>query len=151
MTARPTTYRRTILPKPDQQGRWRAVVGRTKNSTLARFQVGTKKTTSEGDALKRLQAIQDLYDRQCRETGVNYWHGWVQGWACKMSQGVPVVVHATTADQNNSGAAYEDLLLVRRLQGWGAPKRARICPEGPRGRGEGGKQPRERRKQQSPF
>jgi hypothetical protein len=121
MTARPTTYRRTTLPKPDRQGRWRAVVGRTKSGTLARFQVGTKKTTSEGDALKRLQAIQDLYDRQCRETDVTYWHGWVQGWAFKMSQGVPVVVHATTADPNNQGAAYEDLLLVRRLQAWGAP------------------------------
>jgi hypothetical protein len=49
----------------------------------ARFQVGSRNTTAEAEALKRLDAIRDLYDRQCRELGLDYGAGWVRAWAMK--------------------------------------------------------------------
>ncbi len=96
-------------------------MGRMPDGKVARFQVGTRKATSEVEALKRLNAIRDLYDRQCRELGLDYWAGWVQSWAMKLSQGVPVVVHASSTVLANSGQAAEELALVRQLQAWGAP------------------------------
>ena len=119
MSARPKTYHGG-LPKPDSLGRWRPVVGRTPDGKPARFQVGTRKT-SEADALKRLEAIRDLYDRQCTELGLDYWVGWVQCWAVKLAQGVPVVVQASSAATRNPDQAAEELSGVRQMQAWGAP------------------------------
>ncbi len=119
MPARPKTYHGG-LPQPDSLGRWRPVVGRTQDGKPARFQVGTRKT-SKADALKRLEAIRDLYDRQCAELGSDYWLGWVQCWAVKLAQGIPVVVHASSAATSNPGQAAEELSIVRQLQAWGAP------------------------------
>ncbi|MGD0901000.1 MAG: hypothetical protein ABR915_24475, partial [Thermoguttaceae bacterium] len=53
------------LPKPDSLGRWRPEVGVDHEGTRVRFQVGNKRDTTEAEALKRLNAIRDLYDRQC--------------------------------------------------------------------------------------
>ena len=119
MSARPKTYHGG-LPKPDRLGRWRPVVGRTQDGKTARFQVGTRKT-SEADASRRLEAIRDLYDRQCAELGRDYWVGWVQCWAVKLAQGVPVLVHASSAATRNAGQAAEELSIVRQLQAWGTP------------------------------
>ena len=121
MPERPRTYRRSRLPKADAQGRWRVVVGQGQDGRLARFQIGNRKTTSEAEALRRLQAIISLYDRQCHELGLDCWAGWVQCWAYKMSQAVPIVVHASPAANNNGGQAWEELMLVRQLQAWGVP------------------------------
>jgi hypothetical protein len=121
MPDRPSTYRRSRLPKPDSQGRWRALVGRNLDGKPARFQVGSRQTTSEADALKRLQAIVDLYDRQCHELKLECWAGWVQSWAHKLSQAVPIVVYASPAAKAIGGQAWEELMLVRQLQNWGVP------------------------------
>jgi hypothetical protein len=120
VTTRPKTYRMG-LPLPDASGRWRPAVGRTVDGKAARFQVGSRNTTSEAEALKRLNAIRDLYNRQCRELGLDYWAGWVQAWAMKLSHEVPVVVHASSAALTSNGQAAEELAIVRQLQAWGAP------------------------------
>jgi len=86
-----------------------------------RFQVGNKRDATEAEALKRLNAIRDLYDRQCAELKINYWAGWVRGWAGKLAQGVPVVVDASPAAVSTPGQAAEELALVRQLQSWGTP------------------------------
>ena len=70
-----------------------------------RFQVGNKSNTTESDALKRLNAIRDLYDRQCAELQIQFWANWVLGWAMKLAQGMPVVVEASPEALKNSGAA----------------------------------------------
>jgi len=85
-----------------------------------RFQVGTKKT-SEVEAMRRLDAIRNLYDRQCAELGLDFWAGWVWSWAIKLAQAVPVVVHASPAATRIPGQAAEELAIVRQLQSWGAP------------------------------
>jgi hypothetical protein len=71
--------------------------------------------------MKRLDAIRNLYDRQCKELGLDYWAGWVQGWALKLAQHVPVVVYASDAALRNEGLAGEELALVSQLQAWGVP------------------------------
>jgi hypothetical protein len=117
---RPRTYRRE-LPQPDERGRMRPVVGRTLEGVPARFTVGTHATTSPADALKRLNAIRDLYARQCAELGIDYWAGWVHSWAVRLAQGVPIVVYASGAAQSNEGQAAEELAIVQQLQSWGVP------------------------------
>ena len=82
------------MPKPDSLGRWRPEVGYDEKGKRVRFQVGNKRDTTEAEALKRLEAIRDLYDRQCVELKIDYWAGWARGWALKLAQGVPVV-HAS--------------------------------------------------------
>ena len=119
MPARPKTYHGG-LPKTDRLGRWRPVVGRTPDGKAARFQVGTRKT-SEADALRRLEVIRDLYERQCADLGLDFWAGWVQCWAVKVAQGVPVTVHASSGALSNAGQAAEELGIVRQLQAWGVP------------------------------
>ena len=109
------------LPKPDSLGRWRPEVGCDHEGNRVRFQVGNKRDTSEAEALKRLNAIRDLYDRQSAELRLNFWAGWVRGWALRLSQGVPVVVEASPAAIRIPGQAAEELSLVRRLQSWGTP------------------------------
>ena len=138
MQPRPKTYRRK-LPRPDERGRIRVVVGRTleyegrirdeggkaigyKGKRYpARFTIGTKDATSPADAMKRLDAIRYLYDRQCKELGLDFWAGWVHGWALKLAQNVPIVVYASDTALNNEGQAGEELGLVSQLQAWGVP------------------------------
>jgi hypothetical protein len=87
----------------------------------ARFTVGTHETTSPADALRRLNAIRDLYDRQCQELGLDFWAGWVHGWACRLAQNVPIVVYASDFALRNKGGAAEELHIVLKLQAWGTP------------------------------
>jgi hypothetical protein len=101
------------------------VVGETKDysgrTRPARFTVGTHETTSPADAMKRLDAIRNLYDRQCKELGLDYWAGWVQGWALRLAQDIPIVVYASDFALRNEGGAAEELILVHKLQAWGVP------------------------------
>ncbi len=109
------------MPKPDYLGRWRPEVGRDHEGKRVRFQVGNKRDTTETEAQKRLDAIRDLYDRQCAELNRDFWAGWVHCWAWKLAQGVPAVVQASSAATQIPGQAAEELHLVRRLQSWGTP------------------------------
>ena len=117
----PSRSNRGGLPKPDSLGRWRPEVGCDHEGNRVRFQVGNKRDTTEAEALKRLNAIRDLYDRQCAELNLKFWSGWVRGWALKLAQGVPVLVEASPFAISTPGQAAEELHLVRRLQSWGMP------------------------------
>ena len=112
---------RGSLPNPDALGRWRPEVGRDLKGKRVRFQVGNKRDTSEAEAVRRLNAIRDLYDRQCAELHLTHSAPSVQGWALKLAQGVPVVVKASPMARGNPGQAAEELGLVRQLQSWGVP------------------------------
>ena len=109
------------LPKPDNLGRWRPVVGRLRDGKPQRFQIGNRRDTSEGDALRRLNHIRDLYDRQCADDSIDYWIGWALRWAQRLAQGVPVRVYASEHARINDGQAAEELSFVYKLQSWGLP------------------------------
>lgn len=120
MPDRPKVYRRRI-PRPDERGRIRPVVGRTVDGSPARFTVGTRETTSPADAMRRLDAIRNLYARQCTELGIDHWACWVQDWANRLAQEMPIVVYASDYALSNTGQAAEELYIVRQLQAWGVP------------------------------
>lgn len=109
------------LPRPDSLGRLRPVVGRLRNGKPQRFQVGNRRDTSEGDALRRLNHIRDLYDRQCADHGIDFWAGWALPWAQRLAQGVPVRVYASDSAHKNDGQAAEELSEIYKLQAWGLP------------------------------
>jgi hypothetical protein len=109
------------LPKPDALGRWRPAVGYQPNGKPQRFQVGNRRDTSEGDALRRLNYIRDLYNHQCDEYKIDYWAAWALPWAMRMAQGVPVRVYASDYARSNAGQAAEELGIIYLLQSWGLP------------------------------
>ena len=106
---------RCSVPKPDKQGRVRAVVGGT------RFQIGNVRDTTQSEVSKRLEAIRDLYDRQCSELGIDFWANWTLPWAHKLAQGTPAKAHFTDYAKANPGQAAEELSLIYKLQSWGCP------------------------------
>ena len=113
------SYRGT-LPKPDSQGRWRPVVGRSAEGKPQRFQVGKVTDTTTAEAQRRLDYIRDLWDRQCAEHGIDFWAGWVMPWANRLAAG-PVRVYGSKHSKINSGQAAEEVAIVQRLQSWGMP------------------------------
>ncbi len=56
----------------------------------ARFAVGNAADISPADAMRRLDAVRDLYARQCAELSVDYWTEWVWCWATRLAQSVPL-------------------------------------------------------------
>lgn len=111
-------YRRHV-PKPDARGRRRAVVGRSLDGNVQRFEVGNK-GTSQAESQQRLDAICDLYDRQCHELGIDYWANWVLPWAQRLAMGA-IKVNGSDLAKRNDGQAAEELSIVSRLQSWGVP------------------------------
>jgi hypothetical protein len=127
--ARPKTYRRK-LPRPDERGRIRGVVGQSRDYDgkmyPARFTVGNAADTAPANAMRRLDAIRDLYARQCAELGVDYWVGWIWCWAARLAQAVPLVVYGehdldTKSATASEGAAGDNLRQIAQLQAWGTP------------------------------
>ena len=127
--ARPKTYRRE-LPRPDERGRIRVVVGQAKDFEgriyAARFTVGNAADTAPADAMRRLDAIRNLYARQCAELGIDYWEGWVWCWAARLAQAVPLVVYGghdprTGFATSSEGTAGDELRAIAQLQAWGTP------------------------------
>jgi hypothetical protein len=117
----PTKSYRGALPKPDSLGRWRPVVGRSKDGTPQRFQVGNKRDTTEAEAHRRLDYIRDLYDRQCVEHGIDHWAPCLVSWAMRLASGPPILVSASDYSKTNAGQAAEEVNIVQRLLSWGVP------------------------------
>jgi hypothetical protein len=117
----PNKSYRGQLPKPDSQGRWRPVVGRSGDGKPQRFYVGNKRDTTEAEAQRRLDYVRDLYDRQCAEHGTDYWAEWTLLWAQRLASGPPIKVYASTTAKANTGQAAEEVGVVRKLQSWGVP------------------------------
>lgn len=109
------------LPVPDNLGRWRPVVGKQPNGKPQRFHVGSKRDTTETQATARLNAIRDLYDHQCQESGIDYWATWALPWAQQMGRGIPVRWYGTRYALENPGEAAEQISRVNKLQSWGLP------------------------------
>jgi hypothetical protein len=71
--------------------------------------------------MRRLDAIRDLWDLQCKRDGIDYWNGWALKWAVQMAREVPVRVQASDYAQRNAGQAAEELSAMYNLQAWGLP------------------------------
>lgn len=121
MSTTPQKSHRAKLPKPDSQGRWRPVVGRSCTGKPQRFQVGNMRDTTEAEAQRRLDYIRDLYDRQCSELGLDRWAPWTESWARRLAAGPPIRVYASDHARKNAGQAAEELSIVLKLQAWGVP------------------------------
>lgn len=94
------------LPKPDPNGVWRPYVGKYRNGKAARFTVGNRRDVSEGEAQRRLDAVRDLYDKQCKAVGLPYWHNDVLETAQQIAAGQsPTIQYA-----NGDGSPGEALL-----------------------------------------
>ena len=109
------------LPKPGKQGRIRPVVGRGRDGKSQRFHVGNIRDTTQAECIKRLDAIRDLYDRQCAEHGIDFWANWALPWAHRLAKGTPAKAHFTDYAKANPGQAAEELSLIYKLQSWGCP------------------------------
>jgi hypothetical protein len=127
------SYRGT-LPKPDSQGRWRPVVGRSDLDKPQRFTVGNKRDTTEAEAQRRLDHIRDLYDRQCAEYGIDYWTPWALPFAFRLAKGPPIRMDASDANcRRPEGQPLdpafvpkppqtgEDVSTFFKLKSWGIP------------------------------
>jgi hypothetical protein len=93
-----TAAYRGKLPKPDPSGAWRPYVGRDRNRKPTRFTVGNRRDTSEGEAQRRLDAVRDLFDQQCKKLGLSYWHGDVLETARQLAAGQPGTVRFEKGD-----------------------------------------------------
>lgn len=122
------------LPRPDNQGRIRPVVGRNRDGKPQRFTVGNVRDTTQAECLKRLDAIRDLYDRQCAEHGIDFWANWAHPWAHRLAKGTPARAHFTDFASANPGQAAEELSLIYKLQSWGLP--IQIVEDGPQVSGQ---------------
>lgn len=129
----PKSYRGG-LPKPDAQGRWRPVVGKSSEGIPQRFTVGNKRDTTEADALRRLEHIRDLFDRQCAELDTDFWADWTLPFAFRLAKGPPIRVYASDAACRRTegdaidvsfrpkpSQAAEDISTVLKLKSWGIP------------------------------
>ena len=101
------------------------MVGRSRDGSPQRFQVGNVKDTTQAEARRRLDYIRDLYDRQCTELAIDYWAKWTLPWAIRPAAGPPIKVYPSEHAQSDSGQAAEEVSNVRRLQSWGVP--VEIC------------------------
>jgi hypothetical protein len=93
-----TTAYRGKLPKPDHSGTWRPYVGRDRNGKSVRFTVGNRRDVSEGVAQRRLDAVRDLFDRQCEALGLSHWHPDVLETARQVAVGQPPTVQYANGD-----------------------------------------------------
>ena len=121
MRVRHVTSNKRSCPTPDISGRWRTEVGIDMDGKRVRFHIGTKGKDSEQEAMKRLTAIMDFYDVQCRELNINFWAGWCLSWAKLLSVNVPIIIDESRFAQNNQGQAAEELIMAQTLQKWGVP------------------------------
>ena len=123
---RAKTYR-CQLPRPDERGRIRPIVGRCQGpdgtTRPVRFTVGTRNNAAPADMMRRLEAIRNLYARQCTELQIDHWKGWVLQFANRLAQGIPIVVYDDKDPCKGFGSSvtadYWGIIL--QLQAWGVP------------------------------
>ena len=106
------TYRVKIC-KPDNRGYYRPQIGDI------RFTVGHKNDISEGEAQRRRDALQMLYDRQQQLHGMGKWASWVLPYAKQIEKTGKVVFEVSESAKSNAGLASEEALLLQRLRSVG--------------------------------
>jgi hypothetical protein len=106
------TYR-TRICKPDVKGYYRPEVGGK------RFSIGHKSAISEGEAQRRRDALQQLFDRQNAIHGKGTWAEWVLPYAKQLSEGKRIVVEVSEYARTNPGQASEEALMLEQLKSFG--------------------------------
>ena len=103
----PSRAYRGKLPKPNAKGDWRPEVGGR------RFTIGNKYQDSEGEALRRLAAIRDLFDQQCERHETDRWEPWLLRFALRLAKGDRTVEWEVSqySKQDADDAAHEAMLL----------------------------------------
>lgn len=109
------------LPKPDKNGDVRPEVG------AKRITVGNVRHVSNGEMERRLDAIRDLFDRQCDYHRINYWSAWMLPFAKKIGKGHRLTLHVSDYARKNSGQASEEAQGLQMLRDLGLD----IVPEDP--------------------
>lgn len=84
-----TKTKRHGLPKADKRGRIRPYVGKLASGEKARFTVGDR-DTAPSEALRRLDVIRSLYEKQCARSGIDFWNEWTRRVAIRIGAGEPV-------------------------------------------------------------
>ena len=110
---RPRQYRGQ-LPRPDKHGNVRPRIGGR------RFTVGNIRDASEGEMVRRLNALKDFFDAQCEELGIDRWANWCLPWAKKLAQGEKLIFNISPLSASNDsvgkGYATEDAFVLSRLR-----------------------------------
>ena len=81
-----TKTKRHGLPKPDDRGRIRPYVGKLASGRKARFTVGDQ-DTAPAEAVRRLDRIRSLYEKQCERSGIDFWNEWTRQVAVRLGAG----------------------------------------------------------------
>ena len=76
MTSRTKTNRHR-LPNANGRGRIRPYVGKFPSGEKARFTVGDR-DTAPSEAVRRLDLIRSLYEKQCVRSGIGFWNEWTR-------------------------------------------------------------------------
>ena len=108
--------RRTKLAKPDARGNFRQYVGPVK------FTLGNARNTSQGEAQRRLDAIRDLWDRQCNhpQVEIDYWRPEVLPYALALARGQTLHTLAISDHaKEHPGQAAEELEVLEMLRSLG--------------------------------
>lgn len=108
------------LPKPDSQGRYRPVVGKTPDGKAVKFTVGNKRTVTTAEAQRRLDYIRMLYQKQCEAHGIDRWMYCYLTWAKKFQAG-PVKASGSELTARDSERAAAELAMIHQLMEWGLP------------------------------
>ena len=104
------------LPKPDNRGRIRPYVGKWFDGAKIRFTVADR-NTSPAEAMRRLDLIRSLYDKQCKRSGIDHWNRWTRNVAERIASGEMVTdtfLGSISEPQHMAGC-------VDQLQAWGIP------------------------------
>lgn len=115
----PDIRRASKLPKPDERGRIRPFVGRTEDGRKARFFVGDQRT-APATAMRRLELIRLLYEKQCERHKVDFWRDWARRVAVKIGSGQSIT-DVSFADDTWPNSAKFRASMVSMLQSWGIP------------------------------
>jgi hypothetical protein len=111
-----TKTKRHGLPKPDDRGRIRPYVGKLASGVKARFTVADQ-DTAPSEAMRRLDLIRSLYEKQCARSGIDFWNEWTRHVAVRIGAGQPIndtFLGDIDHPQHMAGC-------VDQLQAWGIP------------------------------
>ena len=98
------------LPKPYSRGYYRPEVGGK------RFTVGNKRDVSEREVLRRVNALRELFERQCELDQIDSWAVWVLPWSKRIAAGGELRFEVSDDAKANVGQATEEFRLVALLR-----------------------------------
>lgn len=115
----PKTYRGR-LPKPDNRGYVRPEIGDK------RFNLGNVRDVSTGQMERRLSALRDLFDRQCKHQKIDFWSAFILPFAKKVAAGERLTLHVSDYARSHNGQASEEAQGLQMLRDLGLDKGAAV-------------------------